>query len=214
MAPTRIEISTLLWAAAAIAAVEVALPLLPFPAAVPPLLVVGAARVVETAALVAIICRLQPGGLAAVGLVKTTITRGLMRGLIWSGAFGLAAAAAGIALYLAGINPLGLFRSAISSDPKGLVLLLSVGALAAPIAEELFFRGILFGYMRRWGFLPALVLSTILFVGLHPLSGLALPQTVGGIVFAAAYEVEKNLLVPTTIHVLGNAAIFSLSLWS
>ena len=29
--------------------------------------------------------------------------------------------------------------------------------------------------------------------------------------FAAAYEVEKNLVVPITIHVLGNMAIFALS---
>jgi membrane protease YdiL (CAAX protease family) len=29
-------------------------------------------------------------------------------------------------------------------------------------------------------------------------------------VFAAAYEIEKKLLVPITIHVLGNLALFSL----
>jgi len=39
-----------------------------------------------------------------------------------------------------------------------------------------------------------------------------LPQIVGGILFAAAYEKEKNLMVPITIHVLGNMAIFSISL--
>jgi hypothetical protein len=37
---------------------------------------------------------------------------------------------------------------------------------------------------------------------------------VGGVLFAAAYEKEKNLLVPVTIHCLGNLAIFSLSLIS
>jgi hypothetical protein len=35
---------------------------------------------------------------------------------------------------------------------------------------------------------------------------------VGGIVFAVAYELEGNLMVPITIHVLGNTAIFALSL--
>jgi hypothetical protein len=45
-------------------------------------------------------------------------------------------------------------------------------------------------------------------------SGLALPitQLIGGILFAVAYEIEKNLLVPITIHCLGNLAIFILSL--
>ena len=35
---------------------------------------------------------------------------------------------------------------------------------------------------------------------------------IGGILFAVAYEMEKNLLVPITIHVLGNLAIFTLAL--
>jgi hypothetical protein len=35
---------------------------------------------------------------------------------------------------------------------------------------------------------------------------------VGGIIFALAYEIERSLMVPVTIHVLGNMAIFTLSL--
>ena len=61
----------------------------------------------------------------------------------------------------------------------------------------------------------ALVLSTLIFVLLHPtISGFPLPQVVGGLVFAVAYEVEGNLLVPITIHALGNMAIFALALAS
>jgi membrane protease YdiL (CAAX protease family) len=37
---------------------------------------------------------------------------------------------------------------------------------------------------------------------------------VGGIVFAIAYEKEKSLMVPVTIHCLGNMAIFSLTFFS
>jgi len=44
--------------------------------------------------------------------------------------------------------------------------------------------------------------------------GIPLPQVVGGIVFAVAYEIEGSLMVPITIHVLGNLAIFTLSLMS
>jgi hypothetical protein len=35
---------------------------------------------------------------------------------------------------------------------------------------------------------------------------------VGGIIFAVAYEMEASLMVPITIHILGNMAIFTLSL--
>jgi membrane protease YdiL (CAAX protease family) len=73
------------------------------------------------------------------------------------------------------------------------------------------FRGLIYGYLRRWGIWPALALSTLVFTLLHTgASGVPIPQIVGGLVFAAAYEIEKKLLVPITIHVLGNLALFSL----
>ena len=61
----------------------------------------------------------------------------------------------------------------------------------------------------------ALVLSTLIFVFSHA-SRHTIPvtQVIGGILFAVAYEREKNLLVPIMIHVLGNLAIFTLSLIS
>jgi membrane protease YdiL (CAAX protease family) len=82
-----------------------------------------------------------------------------------------------------------------------------------PVAEEIFFRGIVYGFLRKWGVLSALVGTTVVFVAAHTLqSGLPVPQIVGGLVFAIAYELEGTLLVPIVIHVLGNTAIFSLCL--
>jgi len=58
-----------------------------------------------------------------------------------------------------------------------------------------------------------LVLSTLFFVLSHPARHtIPVTQLIGGILFAVAYEMEKNLLVPITIHVLGNLAIFTLAL--
>jgi hypothetical protein len=34
---------------------------------------------------------------------------------------------------------------------------------------------------------------------------------VGGLLFAAAYEIEQTLFAPITIHVLGNTALFLIS---
>jgi membrane protease YdiL (CAAX protease family) len=106
---------------------------------------------------------------------------------------------------------LQLIRIPLPSDPSEILQLFIVGGLVGPVTEELFFRGILYGYFRRWGIFPALFLSTLFFVLLHPVKVLAVTQTVGGVLFAAAYEIEGNLLVPITIHVLGNLAIFSLA---
>jgi hypothetical protein len=92
------------------------------------------------------------------------------------------------------------------------VLFFVVGGLIAPVAEEIFFRGIVYGFLRRWGFAVALIGSTLLFAWVHPGAGVPITQIIGGLVFAAAYEIEGNLAVPITIHVLGNTAIFGLSL--
>jgi len=91
------------------------------------------------------------------------------------------------------------------------LIYLVIGGVIGPVAEEIFFRGILYGFFRRWGVYAAVALSTSLFVLPH-LTGDSLPftQIVGGIVFAAAYERENNLMVPITIHCLGNLAIFSI----
>jgi len=73
--------------------------------------------------------------------------------------------------------------------------------------------GIIYGFFRRWGVLAALILSSVIFVLAHAtLSGIPVPQIIGGIIFAIAYEREGSLIVPITIHVLGNMAIFTLSL--
>jgi membrane protease YdiL (CAAX protease family) len=78
-----------------------------------------------------------------------------------------------------------------------------------------FFRGMLYGFLRRWGVVVAIVVSTGVFVLAHPISqGFPLPQVAGGIVFALAYELEGSLMTPIVIHVLGNFAIFTLSMIS
>jgi membrane protease YdiL (CAAX protease family) len=87
-----------------------------------------------------------------------------------------------------------------------------VGGLIAPVAEELFFRGILYGFFRQWGLLFAILSSTMIFVLAHP--GASYVQITGGIIFAISYEKEKNLIVPITIHSLGNLSLFSLSLFT
>jgi len=98
---------------------------------------------------------------------------------------------------------------------EGLAGYFLIGALIGPVTEEIFFRGVLYGYFRQWGVFTAVMLSTVIFMLAHSVGGgIGLPQAAGGIVFAVAYEREGSLMVPITIHVLGNAAIFGLSLIS
>jgi membrane protease YdiL (CAAX protease family) len=116
-------------------------------------------------------------------------------------------------LHLAGINALRLLETPLPESIVSIFFYLLIGGVIGPLAEEIFFRGIVYGYLRRWGVFAAVAVSTLLFVLPHLTGGnLPVTQIVGGIVFALAYEKEKNLMVPITIHCLGNLAIFGLTL--
>jgi hypothetical protein len=162
-------------------------------------------------AWVAMVLSGRPRGWACVGLGRGSRLSGLYRGFVWSAGFGALTALVWGVLSAAGIDPLRLLHPVPAARPVNPAMMFLVGGLIGPVAEEIFFRGLVYGYFRRWGFWPALALSTLIFTVLHAGAGaVPIPQIVGGLVFATAYEVEKKLLAPITIHVIGNLALFSL----
>jgi membrane protease YdiL (CAAX protease family) len=174
----------------------------------------GLARLAEIILLL-IIVKNRQHSMASIGLTSSHMANGFISGLIWAVSFGATVGSVLLIFYLVGIKISGLFRMQLPSDSNRLVNFLLVGVLIGPIAEEIFFRGILYGFFRKWGVPTAILLSTLLFVLSHTqTSGSIIPvtQLIGGILFAISYEVEKNLLVPITIHCLGNLAIFTLAL--
>lgn len=176
-----------------------------------PLLRLGVARLFELG-LVVWAVRAAEGSVTSIGLDRGRWSAGLKKGLLWSAGFGALSGIVFVALFIAGTDPHSMIRISLPKTSANLLLFFLVGGIVAPVAEELFFRGILYGFLRRWGIAVALVLSTALFAITHGLGhGFPMIQVVGGVLFAAAYEVEKNLLVPITIHCLGNLAIFTLS---
>jgi membrane protease YdiL (CAAX protease family) len=176
-----------------------------------PLAVVGLMRLFQISLLCWVAVKWE-GGLRSIGWSPDAWSTGLKKGAQWSIGFGTAAAVAMLAIYMAGHNPLRLIRSPLPTTALETGLFFFVGGFIAPVAEELCFRGILYTFFRRWGIPAALVVSTAIFAILHAPHGIPLTQIVGGIVFAIAYETSGNLMVPITIHCLGNLTIFSLSL--
>jgi CAAX protease family protein len=175
-----------------------------------PLVIVGMMRLLEGMVIVVTI-KLLKKDLVSIGLIKGQWLKGIYRGLIWSVSFGLIALLGFVILKLCGINPLELLRTALPAKTSYLMAFFIIGGLVSPITEELFFRGVLFGYLRQWGFLPALLLSTAAFTGAHISAGIPITQIIGGLVFGWAYEREKNLLIPMIIHITGNMAIFTIA---
>lgn len=177
-----------------------------------PLFWLGGLRLFQIGALVWIVAK-QEKGLSVIGWQLSGWLRGFWKGALWSAGFGLIAGCAMLILYWTGRNPLIMVRSPLPAAKMELAAYMLVGGCIAPVAEELCFRGVLYTYLRRWGIVPALLGSTTLFVVLHSTrAALPVTQIVGGGVFAISYELSRNLMVPMTIHALGNLAIFSLSL--
>ena len=167
-------------------------------------------RAIQLAAVLSLFA-LMESDWQALGLGRDTWRKGLKKGLIWSAGFAVMAGLLFLGIFMAGQNPFLIIRTPLPSGPAQQVLFFGVGGIIAPITEEVIFRGLIFGYLRRWGFMAALFISTALFAVLH-LPTLPVTQIVGGMVFAIAYHIEGSLIVPIVIHMLGNLAIFSLSL--
>ena len=87
------------------------------------------------------------------------------------------------------------------------VLLGLVVVVAAPIGEELFFRGFLFRSLRRRGFWLAALVSSAAFGVVHVVDGnwLLVPIMMGvGLCFAGLYERDGRILTPITAHATFN----------
>ena len=86
--------------------------------------------------------------------------------------------------------------------------------IVAPIIEELVFRGIVFRSLRRFGFLPAALVSGLFFGLLHCLGDITSGNWIGliyilvymnmGIFMCKAYEDSKNLFGAIFLHFLNN----------
>jgi membrane protease YdiL (CAAX protease family) len=214
MEAKEIPIRTLFLCFAAVLAVELGTRVVTAKSGYQPMLILGGARLLEILLIILIVLTWGKG-LPSIGLAWSELVSGLKKGLLWSAGFGAVTSIVCVGLFAASINPLTFIRAHIPTQTSDLVFFFIVGGILGPVAEEIFFRGILYGFLRRWGVIVALVISTLIFVLCHPLGhGIPVSRLVGGILFAVAYEISGSLMVPITIHTLGNLAIFTLSLIS
>jgi len=83
---------------------------------------------------------------------------------------------------------------------------LLVAGIMAPVAEEIFFRGVLFRWLRgRCSFWSAAIVSSAIFGLLHGELSLAAAALIMGIVLAYLYEKSQSLWSPVLIHILNNS---------
>lgn len=91
----------------------------------------------------------------------------------------------------------------------GLCLALLLGAVVAPFAEEVFFRGYLYAGLRaRWGFGWGTLASAAIFSLVHLVPGVLPPIFFTGIVLAIVFESTGSLWPSIMIHSAINALAF------
>jgi len=102
----------------------------------------------------------------------------------------------------------GLTATSSSNEIRWALGLAAV--VGAPLLEETFFRGALYGALRRrWGIGAALLGSSAFFALLHPQLPLGfIPIALLGAGFAALYEWRQSLVPAMVAHALNNGLIF------
>ncbi|TVQ46111.1 MAG: CPBP family intramembrane metalloprotease [Gloeocapsa sp. DLM2.Bin57] len=104
-----------------------------------------------------------------------------------------------------GSNPL-ILLALESQNTIALLIFFSTAAIAAPIFEEIMFRGFLLTsltrYLNSWS---AILLSGFIFAAVHLSLSEVLPLTVLGIVLGFVYTRSRNLLSSILLHALWNS---------
>ena len=98
-------------------------------------------------------------------------------------------------------------------DSVPLTVLVGILSLAlAPVMEETFFRGFLFGGLRgRWGVFFAALFTGFLFALAHVDPLVFIPFTAVGMIFAWGYVYSGSILASMIAHLLFNAISFGLA---
>lgn len=85
-----------------------------------------------------------------------------------------------------------------------LVWILILVGMIVPVGEEIFFRGFVYGTLRRWGVVPGTLLSAIYFGAVHEQIVHFLPIALLGIVLALLYERTGSLIPSMAVHGINN----------
>jgi membrane protease YdiL (CAAX protease family) len=109
-------------------------------------------------------------------------------------------------LVLLGIETQGQEITQLFGALKSPVWFFIVGAILAPLVEEIFFRGFLFqGFRARYGWIPGLLLSSAIF-GLAHLDPVALiPTFILGCLLAYLYQRSNSVWPGVIVHMLVNS---------
>jgi len=90
----------------------------------------------------------------------------------------------------------------------GLIGLVAAGAVLAPLGEELLFRGIVFGGLRRYGLVISTLVSAVLFGLAHGINVVLPAAIVLGVLNALLYHRSRSIWPSIVSHAVNNTIVF------
>jgi len=148
----------------------------------------------------------------SLGLHADALQPGLKWGVLGAVALLALSAAAGAAMAALGLRqPQGEWLQWLRDLPgPQLAVIFAATAAAAPVAEELFFRGYVFNaYLAEKGTATAYVVSAFVFGLVHGHVLLLLAIFPMGMTLAYLYRRSGTIIAPVTAHALNNAVAFA-----
>ncbi|MCC7363581.1 MAG: CPBP family intramembrane metalloprotease [Dehalococcoidia bacterium] len=109
------------------------------------------------------------------------------------------------ALDLGILEPEQSVPGTIMRDDWGMAIFAVLAIVFAPLSEEIFFRGLVFGGFARWGFAIAGPLSAVIFAASHVDPGTLIPFTIVGLMFAWLYRSSGSLWDSIAAHAMFNS---------
>jgi len=98
-----------------------------------------------------------------------------------------------------------------ANTPLGIIGTLLLAGLAVPIAEEMFFRGVLYAWLRsKWGIWIGTIVSSLVFGLLHGSPGMVAATFVLGSLAAILYENSRSLWPAIILHATNNLLVLLL----
>ncbi|MCH2133139.1 MAG: CPBP family intramembrane metalloprotease [Phycisphaerales bacterium] len=112
-----------------------------------------------------------------------------------------------------------IFEIVAGGSTGELILIYLLAAVAAPVVEEVMFRGVLYRHLRggtqRWSTWLSIVfsaaLSSLIFAAIHPQGWVAIPVlgTIG-VALALAREWRSSLIAPMIMHAISNGLVITM----
>lgn len=108
------------------------------------------------------------------------------------------------------LEPTSTVPTEITRDDLTLSIAAVVTVVGAPLSEELFFRGLVFSGLLKWGFWPAAATSGLMFALVHFDPGSVVPFFMIAVLLSWVYYRRRSLWDAIVFHLLFNLISFTL----